>query len=257
MTKYYNSNHYNYPIEVDNINWEIIVTITDNLSRKIIYSWYDIINKNTNSNYITKGILWWLINWIPNNVLILWFWWWAYAKYLEDHFRNIKITWVDIDETMFEIAKKELNIKTNDLLLDENDKVLEKLIEKNIKYDLIFIDVYWCEWIIPEEYSRLEKYQNIYKLLNQNWIISINFADYSWKNIWKYNKIHHFLKKIFWENYLHINSEKDKKWNIIWIYNINKKYTSEEVNLNYLKLVKNKNILYDPNMIKNIYIEEN
>jgi len=255
MTKYYKSQYYKYPIEVDNIQWEIIVTITDNSSRKIIYSWYDIINKNTNSNYITKGVLWWLLNWIPKKVLILWFWWWSYAKYLEDHFKNIRITGVDIDETMFQVAKNELGVKTNDLLLDKNDKLLEELIEKNIKYDLVFIDVYWYEWIIPEEYSKLEKYQNISKLLNKNWIISINFADYSWKNIWKYNKIHHFLKKIFWENYLHINSEKDKKWNIIWIYNISKKYTNEEVSLNYLNLVKNKKVLYDSNMIKNIYIE--
>jgi predicted O-methyltransferase YrrM len=49
---------------------------------------------------------------------------------------------VDIDETMFQVAKNELGVKTNDLLLDKNDKLLEELIEKNIKYDLVFIDVY-------------------------------------------------------------------------------------------------------------------
>ena len=35
MTKYYNSQFYSKPIEVENIEWEIIVTITNNLNRKI------------------------------------------------------------------------------------------------------------------------------------------------------------------------------------------------------------------------------
>jgi hypothetical protein len=43
---------------------------------------------------------------------------------------------------MFQIAKKELKVKTNDLFLDKDDQLLKKLINEDIKYDLILIDVY-------------------------------------------------------------------------------------------------------------------
>jgi len=256
MTKYYKSNYFNYPIEVDNINWEIIISIIDTSWRKIIYSWYDLVWKNTESKYITNWILWWLLNGIPEKVLILWFWGWAYAKYIEDHISNTEITGVDIDETMFEIAKKELSIKTNALLTCDCLSALNNFKNINEKFDLIFIDIYWKNWEIPDNFNEIETYLSIKASLNVKWIISINFANYSWVNIWKYNKIHHFLKTIFWENYIHINWEKNNKWNIIWIYNLDKKYLSEEVNMNYLKLVKEGKILYDSNIIKNTYIEK-
>ena len=108
MTNYYNSKFYSKPIEVENIDWEILVIINDSKNREVIYSWYDIKEKNTESTYINKCLLWWFIKQIPEKVLIIWFWWWAFAKYLEDHIQNINITWIDIDKTMVDIAKKEL-----------------------------------------------------------------------------------------------------------------------------------------------------
>lgn len=255
MTTYYQSDYFKYPIEIDNIWWEIIVSIIDTLWRKIIYSWYDVISKKTESKYITKWILWWLINWIPKNVLIIWFWWWAYAKYLEDNISNINITWIDIDKTMFDIAKKEMKVKTNNFILDKNNIALDSLIKNQKKYDLIFIDVYWINWKIPENYNKKEQYDKIKFLLNDSWIISINYADYSWTNIWKYNKIDFYLKKIFWKNSILLKCEKNNNWNIVWIYNLNKKYSSEEINLKYLENVKKWNIIYDSNIIKNTFIK--
>ena len=106
--KKYNSKFYNYPIEVDDIWWEIIVTITTENKQKVIYSWYDIVEKTSYSPYINKCLLWSFIKHIPKNVLILWLWAWSFSKFLEDHIKNISITWVEIDETMLEIAKNEI-----------------------------------------------------------------------------------------------------------------------------------------------------
>ena len=171
MTTFYKSKFYKNPIEVENIWWEIIISIIDNFWRKIIYSWYDLIFKNTESDYITKCLLWWFIKQTPKNVLIIWFWWWAFCKYLEDHISNINITWIDIDKTMFEIAKKYLKIKTTDLFLDINNNIIDNLIKNNSKYDLILIDAYWSSWKIPEEYKEFKKYEKISKILESNWTI--------------------------------------------------------------------------------------
>jgi spermidine synthase len=257
MTNYYNSKIYKLPIEVDNIWWEIILTITDDQQRKIIYSWYDIINKNTRSDYITKWILWWLIKEIPKKILIIWFWWWAYCKYIEDHFQNTQITWIDIDQTMFNIAKKEFWIKTNDLILDTNNSAIDNLIKDCKKFDLILIDTYWKSANIPDDYKKYKQYEKISKLLSEKWTITINFADYSWLNIWIYNKINHFLLKLFNQNNLLITSWENNNWNVIWIYNLDKKYETEEIIKVYLKKVKEWLILYDSNIIKNIFIKNN
>jgi hypothetical protein len=57
MTKYYKSIFYSKPIEVEDIDGEILVIIKDNLDRESIYSWYDIKEKNTESIYINKCLL--------------------------------------------------------------------------------------------------------------------------------------------------------------------------------------------------------
>jgi spermidine synthase len=134
-------------------------------------------------------------------------------------------------------------------------EAINKLVLEDKKYDLILIDVYWNNWNIPESFKEKSTYENIKKILELNGTLSINYADYRWINIWKYNKIHFFLKELFGENYIHILSEKETKWNVSWIYNLDKKYNSIDVNLKYLEKVKKAEILYDSNMIKNIIIE--
>lgn len=256
MANYYKSDFYKYPIEVENIEWEIIVTITDTKWRKVIYSWYDLIAKNSESSYITKCLLGWFIEKMPENVLIIWFWAWAYWKYLEDHIKDIKITWVDIDKTMFKIAKKELKVKTNDFLIMEWNIAIKKLMCEEKEYDLILIDAYWWDWSIPKSFQDKKIYEDIKKILNKDWILSINYSNYHTFNQKKYDNIHNNLIKIFWSNYIHFLPWKTDRWNISWIYNLNKKYTSEEISVKYLEKVKNWEILYDSNMIKNIIIDE-
>ena len=106
--KKYNSKFYSYPIEVDDIWWEIIVSIRTNTKKQIIYSWYDIIEKTSHSPYINKCLLWSFIKHIPKNVLILWLWAWSFVKFLEDHIENIfkklvnrlKFNFYEIDEEL-------------------------------------------------------------------------------------------------------------------------------------------------------------
>ena len=256
MANYYKSEFYKYPIEVENIEWEVIVTITDTNWRKVIYSWYDLISKNSESFYITKCLLWWFIKKTPKNVLIIGFWWWAFWKYLEDHIKDIKVTGIDIDKSMFKIAKNELNIKTNDFMIMDWNIAIKKLISEEKKYDLILIDVYWSNWKIPKSFQDKKIYENIKKLTLKEWIISINYSNYHSFNQEKYDKIHENIIKIFWKNFIHLMPWKTDRWNVAWIYNLDKNYKSEEISLKYLEKVKKWEILYDSNMIKNIIIEK-
>ncbi len=260
MNKFYNSKHYLKPIEVVNIWWEILVIIIDKLGREIIYTWYDIIEKNTQSIYINKCLLWGFIKKIPKNVLIIWFWWWAFAKYLEDHIKEVEITWIDIDDAMIQIAKKELKVKTNDFYIMDSQKAIKQIIENKNKYELILIDVYWWDWEIPEYFKEIIFFENIKKILSKNWVISINFADYDLNNQVKndkYNKIHSNLIKVFWKFYSQLSIWKNNLWNIIWIYNLNKFYQASDYDNNYLEMVKNWSIIYDEQIIKNTIVLKN
>jgi len=255
MLNKYNSQFYSKPIEVENIDWEILVNIITDSWEKIIYSWYDIIEKRSYSTYISKCLLWGFINSIPEKVLIIWFWWWAFAKYLEDYISWINITWIEIDEAMLKIAKEEMLVKTsNFFIMDAFEAINILKNKKKNKYDLILLDVYWANWKIPDYFTKKDFFIVIKELLWLNGILSINYADYRDENKKIYDKIHNNLLNIFWDNYIHILSWKEEDWNISWIYNLNKKYSSEEVVLKYLEKVQNSEINYDSNLIKNINI---
>lgn len=258
MSKFYNSKNYSKPIEVANIFWEVIVIITDKYDREIIYTWYDIVEKNTQSNYINKCLLWWFIKKIPKTVLIIWFWWWAFAKYLEDHLENVNIDWIDIDETMFEIAKNELKVKTNNFYIMDALNAIDKIIEQGKTYDLVLIDVYGNDWEIPEYFSEKYFFEKIKQVLLKDWVLSINFADYNLENIEKtnkYNKIHSNLVNIFWEYYSHILAWVNDRWNVSWIYNLDKFYTSSDYDNNHVERAKKWEILYDEKIIENTILE--
>ena len=261
MTKYYNSLFYSKPIEVENIDWEILVIITDNFWRETIYSWYDIVEKNTESIYINKCLLWGFIKQIPKDVLIIWFWGWTFAKYLEDHIENINITWIDIDKAMVDIAKNELKVKTNDFYILDAKNTINILKEKKKKYDLILIDVYWSDWKIPEYFVKKWFFGEIKNILSENWVLSINFSNYDLE-ISEYKKIHSNLISIYWQYFSHILAwENDLgaawpyRWNIVWIYNLNKFYEASDYDSNYLKKFKTWEIIYDWNIIKNTFLD--
>ncbi len=258
MSKYYNSKFYNKAIEVANIFWEIIVIVSDNKDREIIYTWYDVEEKNTESNYINKCLLGWFIKKIPKKVLIIWFGWWAFAKYLEDHIENINIDWIDIDETMFEIAKNELNVKTNNFYIMDAIDALDKIIEQDKKYDLILIDVYWSDWEIPNYFWEKNFFEKIKYVLLDDGVLSINLADYDLNNLektQKYNNIHNNLINIFWEYYSHILAGINDRWNVSGIYNLDKNYNSWDFDNNYLDKVKSGEIIFDEKIIRNTISE--
>ena len=257
MIKKYSSDFYKSPIEVENINWEIFVSITTNEWKKIIYSWYDIIDKTSYSPYIKNSILSSFVWNIPENLLIIWFWAWSYAKYFKDYlWEKIDITWIEIDKSMLEIAKKEFNLnKINYFNLDylEALKILNK--KKNNKFDTIFIDIYDNNSKIPENFNNIENIKLIKNILTPNWKIIVNYANTEKHSVF-YKQIHSKLLDIFWHNYIKILNSKTDTWNIIWVYNLDKKYNSEELILEYLTKVQNLEINYDSNIISNIFLEK-
>lgn len=260
MSNYYKSDFYKKPIEVEDIDWEILVIITDDQDREIIYSWYDIVEKNSWSIYINKCLLWGFIRGLPESVLIIWFWGWTYAKYIEDNIKSeTKITWIDIDKAMINIAKKEFDVKTNDLYTLDAKEALEILIRKRAKYDLILVDVYDRSCEIPEYFQDKSFIYDIKKLLLNDWILSINYSDYDLsdkKRSWNYKKIHDNIIGNFWKHYSHLLAWENDRWNVMWIYNLDKNYTAEDYNLNYLNLVQNWDVVYDENIIRDTILEK-
>ncbi len=253
MSNFYKSLFYSKPIEVCNIDGEIIVIITDDLGRETIYSWYDIQEKTSQSIYINKCLLWGFVKKTPKSVLIVWFWWGAFAKYLEDYIDGIKITWIDIDEAMMEIAKKEFWVETKDLYILDALEALKILIRKKKKYDLVLIDVYWSDWEVPNYFQQEDFSNKIKEVLFKDWVISMNFSNYELANK-KYEKIHSNFISVFWKYYSHFLSGKNDRWNIVWVYNLDKNYNVNDYNFNYLEKVQNSEILYDWNIIKDTFL---
>ena len=257
MQKIYHSEFYKNPIEVDNINWEIIVTITTELWEKVIYSWYDIKNKETLSEYINKSLLWSFINNIPKKVLILWFWGWTYIKFLEDHIQNIEIIWVDIDEIMLKISKEIMWIKTEKLFIEDAEDFLNKLIlENNINFDSILIDCYWWDSRIPDKLTTKEFFYKCSNILSEKWTISINMANFEQEE-YIYKKMHkNIISQLNNNQYSVLLANKDDYSNIVGIYNLKQKYSAKDYYRNYIKEVKKWNIKNNFKILENIFLDE-
>lgn len=263
MKKKYNSKFYKSPIIVDSINGDILVYVKTNKWREVIYSWYNTVEKKCHIPYINKCLLWWFIHWIPKSVLILWLWGGSYAKYLEDHVNDINITWVDIDEAMIDISEKEIKLTTTDIICDSSENAVKELKKLNKKYDLILLDCYLWDWEIPVWVTYDDFLQNCKDLLTTNWILSINFSEFFLDNeakdivrVIRYREMHKILKTIFW-GFFTLFLVWEENWsNSMWIYNLNKFYTAEDYKNNYLECVEENNIIFDQNIISDIYIDK-
>ncbi|MDD3646809.1 MAG: methyltransferase domain-containing protein, partial [Candidatus Gracilibacteria bacterium] len=257
--QFYNSPFYSKSIEVENISGEILVIITDSFGRESIYSWYDVEEKNSQSIYINKCLLGGFIKHIPKDVLIIGFGGGAFAKYLEDHIENVNITGIDIDKTMIDIAKNELQVRTNDFYIMDALEAIKILIKKKKRYDLILVDVYGGDGEIPKYFKDKSFFEDIQKLMLKDSVLSINFANYGLednKRIQNYDKIHSNLLAIFGKYYSHMLAGKNDRGNVIGIYNLDKFYEASDYNFNYLEKVQNGEIEYDGNIIQNTIVEE-
>ena len=257
MTKYYNSDFYKNLIEIENIDWEILVNIITNSWEKIIYSWYDLVDKTSYSPYIKNTLLASFIWETPKNILVLGFWAWAYAKYFKDYlWENINITWIEIDSSMIEIAKNEFwleNINYFNLDYLEAIEILNK--KKKNKFDIIFIDLYDENSKIPNSLNKQDNIKKITNLISENWKIIINYSDYNENKIF-YEKIeNNFLENLKFKNKIHFLNWKNDNSNIIAIYNLKEKYDFEKIILEYLSKVQNWIINYDSNLIWKIFLK--
>lgn len=263
MKKKYNSKFFKFPIEVESVNWNKLVIITTSLWKKVIYSWYDLDKKQSDLVYINKCLLGWFIKKIPKSVLILGLWWGSFARYLEDHIDNIQITWVDIDYTMIEISKKEMEVKSESLICMDAKIAVSKLYKENRKFDLILIDCYWLDSEIPDWLITKIFFENCKKVLEKDWVVSINMANFllddnseNIKRTNKYREMHNNLKEVFWEYFSLLTYGKQNWENSMWIYNLDKYYTAKDFDDNYLEKVDVWEIKYDYNMVFNTFVDE-
>ena len=264
MIREYESNFYNEPIIVENIDDEVCVSILDNLERESVYGWYDLKNKNTPLNYINKWILWGLMQESINKVLILWSGWGTYIKYIEDNFIYAEITAVDVDPTMIEIAKKELNIETKNIFTDDVLRFTKKLIKKWEKFDLILFDIYGSTGEIPKHIIVDDLFTDLWKLLYPSGIFSINYANFYLKSHdiidqerkKKYILIHRKLVDTFWEHFISFLENKIDGENISVSYNLNKEYSKQDILEEYNKKIEFEDINPDENLIKNLILDE-
>jgi len=257
MTKYYKSDFYKNPIEVENIEWEIFVNIITDSWEKIIYSWYDLIDKTSYSPYIKNSLLSSFIWEIPKNILILGFWGWSYAKYFKDYmWENINITWIEIDSSMIEIAKKEFNLNDiNYFNLDVKDSIDILNKKKNNKFDTIFIDIYDENSKIPEFFLDENFIKKIINLLAKDSKIIINYANYNNNEKFYLNIENIFLKNLGNKEKIEILNWENDFWNIVTVYNLKEKITSENLILEYLQKVQVWDINYDSNLITNVFLK--
>lgn len=254
---FFKSDFYKKPIEVANINNEVIVIITDDFDRETIFSWYDLELKMTKSWYINKCLLWSFVKKIPKNVLVIWFWWWTFAKYLEDHICDINITWIEIDQTMIDISKKIMWVKTTDFYIKDAMIAIDEIIEKNLKFDSILVDIYWSNGEIPQFFLSEDFVLKLKQILSLQGTISINFSngDTNEKILSNYKKMHFFMLKHFSKFYSCLLEWEKNYSNMSLIYNLDKDYYKENFHNNYLKEVTQKSIVYDDYIIKDLFVD--
>jgi spermidine synthase len=140
---------------------------------------------------------------------------------------------------------------------------ISKLFRENKKFDLILIDCYWIDSEVPQELTTKIFFENVENILEKNWTISINMANFlidsnkeNKERIKKYREIHNNLKNIFW-NYFSLLINPNLEWdNAVWIYNLDKYYSSKDFDDNYLEKVEKWEIKYDYNIILNTLVDE-
>ncbi len=256
MIKLYNSTYYNFPIEVEYIESEILVSIKTPLMQKVIYSWYDIKNKTSYSPYINKSLLGSFIKKIPKNVLILGLWAWSYVKFLEDHINDVKITAIEIDKAMIDISINELKIKTPHILCWDAFLVLDELIKNDEKFDAILIDCYWIDSKIPENLMSYEFFNKCKLVLENSWVITVNMANFELEKV-QYTQMHQNMKNVFWEFYDFILSWKNDVSNVIWVYNLDKNYTAKEYTTTFINNVESWFIKNNTEILKDTFVWKN
>lgn len=256
MKKFYHSNFYQVPIEVETIWWETLVSIQTAWWKKIIYSWYNIQERTSYCPYINKCLLGSFIKKIPKHVLILWMWGWTFAKFLEDHIQNIHITWVDIDPSMIQISQDIFHIQNKDLIIWDAFDILDVLFQRNDdKYDSILIDCYGWDSKIPNNLIHIDFFEKCKKILHTDWIVSINMANFEKEKV-IYQELHKNITSVFWKYFSLFLSWKNDIWNMVWIYNWDKNYRAKDFTKKFQEQVKKGEIKNNEEILKNTYVDE-
>jgi len=257
MIKKYNSKYFNFPIEVENENWEIIVKIFTENKEEIIYSYYDLEEKTSYSPYIKNAILASFIWELPKNILVLGFWAWSYAKYFKDYlWQEINITWVEIDSAMIEIAKNEFKLQDiNYFNLDYFEAIDILTKKKKYKFDNIFIDLYDQNSKIPESLNNTDILKKISSLLTDNWKFTINYSDFEENKDFYLDLEKNILKALKNKEKIYLLAWKDDYSNVVWVYNLKERINWEKLILDYLSNVQNWLINYDWNLISKIFVK--
>jgi len=114
----------------------------------------------------------------PKNILIIGFGCGDCAFSLQQHFPQTKITGIEIDEHIIDMAKSYFNLASvknlNIVITDGTQYVAKKAkLKKPQKYDLVIIDVYLGKKM-PKPFKTKKFFNNLTKLLNQDGIIIFN-----------------------------------------------------------------------------------
>lgn len=247
------SNYYKYDIEVENIFWEIIVSIKTLDNKKVIYSRYDLENKVSYSNYINKSLVGAFIKKLPKKVLVIWLWWWAFVKYLEDNLYNVDITSIEIDPSMIYISKNIMWIKSKKIIQNDAYFALDSIKKKY--FDVILMDCYENNSKIPNNLINYSFFKKCKKVLKKDWVLSINMANFK-KEEKIYIKIHNILKNIFWKYFSILLSWENDISNIIWVYNLEKNYKSSDFTKKFIEYTKTWKLIWNNELIKETYCDE-
>lgn len=241
-----------------------MVITTDSQKRLSVYSWYNIVEKYSESAYVNQCLLGGYMQENIKKVLVIGAGWGAFIKHLEDHTTWISITGIDIDETMLKIAQNELFIKTKDLIIWDAISVLDNLPTLGESYDLILFDIYNSAWEIPTELTQSNIFENIKWLLKSSGIFALNYSNFDIHSkkeldisrVEYYRKIHSKIQNIFGKEFVAFLSWKRDGGNVSGIYNLDKKYSKEDFLNHYHKKIENGKIIFDPMIVKGVYLDE-
>lgn len=136
-------------------------------------------------------------------VLMIWWAWYSFPKYFLQNYENAKITVVEIDPKITQLATKYFRLEPNNRLEIVHQDARVFLNKSKEKFDAILWDAFTSKYSVPYQLTTIEAVQKQYEMLNDNWIIILNIISWiQWPKSLFLKAEYSTFKKVFPQVYL-------------------------------------------------------
>lgn len=138
-----------------------------------------------------------------SKVLMIWWAWYSFPKYFLQNYENAKITVVEIDPKITELATKYFRLKPHKNLEIIHQDWRVFLNKSKEKFDAILWDAFTSKYSVPYQLTTIEAVQKQYDMLNDNWVVILNIISWiKWPKSTFLQAEYNTFSKVFPQVYL-------------------------------------------------------